>query len=45
MPLATSSKLATAQGSTLVNYGKIQLWKIPSPRENNGAKQNSKQTI
>ena len=23
-PLATSSKLATAQGSTLVNYGKIQ---------------------
>ena len=25
-PLETSSKLATAQGSTLVNYGKIQLF-------------------
>ena len=25
-PLATSSKLATAQGSTLVNYGKVQLF-------------------
>ena len=28
-PLATSSKLATAQGSTLVNYGKIQLFLLP----------------
>ena len=30
MPLATSSKLATAQGSTLVNYGKIQLFLLPT---------------
>ena len=29
-PLATSSKLATAQGSTLVNYGKIQLFLLPT---------------
>ena len=29
-PLATSSKLATAQGSTLVNYGKIQLFLSPT---------------
>ena len=28
-PLETSSKLATAQGSTLVNYGKIQLFLLP----------------
>ena len=27
-PLETSSKLATAQGSTLVNYGKIQLFLV-----------------
>ena len=29
-PLETSSKLATAQGSTLVNYGKIQLSLVPT---------------
>ena len=29
-PLATSSKLATAQGSTLVNYGKTQLFLLPT---------------
>ena len=29
-PLATSSKLATAQGSTLVNYGKGQLFLLPT---------------
>ena len=29
-PLETSSKLATAQGSTLVNYGKIQLLLLPT---------------
>ena len=28
-PLETSSKLATAQGSTLINYGKIQLVLVP----------------
>ena len=28
--LETSSKLATAQGSTLVNYGKIQLFLLPT---------------
>ena len=29
-PLETSSKLATAQGSTLVNYGKLQLFLLPT---------------
>ena len=29
-PLETSSKLATAQESTLVNYGKIQLFLVPT---------------
>ena len=29
-PFETSSKLATAQGSTLVNYGKIQLFLVPT---------------
>ena len=29
-PLETSSKLATAQGSTLLNYGKIQLFLVPT---------------
>ena len=29
-PLETSSKLATAQGSILVNYGKIQLFLLPT---------------
>ena len=29
-PLETSSKLATAQGSTLLNYGKIQLFLLPT---------------
>ena len=29
-PLATSSKLATAQGSTLVNYGKVELFLLPT---------------
>ena len=29
-PLETSSKLATAQVSTLVNYGKIQLFLVPT---------------
>ena len=29
-PLETSSKLATAQGSTLVSYGKIQLFLLPT---------------
>ena len=29
-PLTTSSKLATAQGSTLVNYGKVQLFFLPT---------------
>ena len=41
--LTTTSKLATAQGSTLVNYGKVQLFLLLT--QNNGAKQNSKQTI
>ena len=30
IPLENSSKLATAQGSTLVNYGKIQLFLLPT---------------
>ena len=30
IPLESSSKLATAQGSTLVNYGKIQLFLLPT---------------
>ena len=29
-PLETSSKLATSQGSTLINYGKIQLFLVPT---------------
>ena len=29
-PLEISNKLATAQGSTLVNYGKIQLFLVPT---------------
>ena len=29
-PLATPSKLATAQGSTLINYGKVQLFFLPT---------------
>ena len=29
-PLETSQKLATAQGSTLVNYGKFQLFLLPT---------------
>ena len=29
-PLETSSKLARAQGSTLVNYGKIQIFLLPT---------------
>ena len=29
-PIKTASKLATAQGSTLVNYGKIQLFLVPT---------------
>ena len=29
-PLETFSKLPTAQGSTLVNYGKIQLFLVPT---------------
>ena len=29
-PLLTSSKLATAQGSTLVKYGKVQLFLLPT---------------
>ena len=29
-PLETSNKLATAQGSTFVNYGKIQLFLVPT---------------
>ena len=29
-PIKTSSKLATAQGSTLINYGKIQLSLVPT---------------
>ena len=29
-PRKTASKLATAQGSTLVNYGKIQLFLVPT---------------
>ena len=29
-PLETSSKMATAQGSTLVNYGKIKLFLLPT---------------
>ena len=29
-PLETSSKLATTQGSTLVNYGKVQLFLVPT---------------
>ena len=29
-PLETSSKLATSQGSTLKNYGKIQLLPVPT---------------
>ena len=42
-PLETSSKLATAQGSTTVNYGEIQLFLLPTrTMEQN---QNFKQTI
>ena len=33
-PLETSSKLATAQGSTVVNYGKIQLFLLPREQWN-----------
>ena len=40
-PLETSSKLATAQGSTLVNYGKIQLFLLPTRT----MEQNFKQTV
>ena len=29
-PIKTASKLATAQGTTLVNYGKIQLFLVPT---------------
>ena len=29
-PIKTASKLATAQGSTLINYGKIQLFLVPT---------------
>ena len=29
-PIKTASKIATAQGSTLVNYGKIQLFLVPT---------------
>ena len=29
-PIKTASKLATAQGSTLVNYGKIQFFLVPT---------------
>ena len=29
-PLETSNKLETAKGSTLVNYGKIQLFLVPT---------------
>ena len=29
-PLKTASRLATAQGSTLTNYGKIQLFLVPT---------------
>ena len=32
--LETSSKMATAQGSTLVNYGKIQLFLLPTRTRN-----------
>ena len=42
-PLENSSKLATAQGSTLVNYGKNPI--IPSSHKNNGTKQDFEQTI
>ena len=30
IPMKTASKLATAQGSTLVNYGKTQLFLVPT---------------
>ena len=30
IPLKTTSRLATAQGSTLTNYGKIQLFLVPT---------------
>ena len=30
VPIKTASKLATAQGSTLINYGKIQLFLVPT---------------
>ena len=30
IPIKTASKLATAQGSTLINYGKIQLFLVPT---------------
>ena len=30
MPFKTTSRLATAQGSTLTNYGKIQLFLVPT---------------
>ena len=29
-PIKTASKLATAQGSSLINYGKIQLFLVPT---------------
>ena len=30
IPMKTASKLATAQGSTLINHGKIQLFLVPT---------------
>ena len=32
IPMKTASKLATAQGSTLINHGKIQLFLVPTRR-------------
>ena len=29
-PIMTASKIATAQGSTIINYGKIQLFLVPT---------------
>ena len=43
IPIKAASKLATAQGSTLTNYGKVQLFLVPTrTMEQN---QNLKQTI
>ena len=47
IPFKTTSRLATAQGSTLTNYGKIQLFLVPTPtmEQNNLMSKPFKQTF